>query len=57
MGDPAMGGAQPLRGEPDELAEQLDAFARAGAAHVMLVVDPITQPSIEWLGQVIAALG
>jgi probable F420-dependent oxidoreductase len=56
MGDPTMGGAAPLTGEPDELAEKLVAFAEAGAAHVMLVVDPITQPAIEWLGQVLAAL-
>jgi probable F420-dependent oxidoreductase len=56
MGDPTMGGARPLTGEPEELAEKLVAFAEAGAAHVMLVVDPITQPAIEWLGQVLAAL-
>jgi probable F420-dependent oxidoreductase len=56
MGDPSMARIQPLRGEPQELAEQLAAFAQAGAAHVQLVVDPITQPAIEWLGQVLAAL-
>ena len=56
MGDPSMARIQPLRGEPQELAEQLAAFAAAGAAHVQLVVDPITQPAIEWLGQVLAAL-
>ena len=53
MGDPSMARIQPLVGAPGELAEQLQAFADAGAAHVMLVVDPITQPAIEWLGQVI----
>ncbi|MBI4934058.1 MAG: LLM class flavin-dependent oxidoreductase [Actinobacteria bacterium] len=56
MGDPSMARIQPLRGEPQELAEQLAAFAHAGAAHVQLVVDPITQPAIEWLGQVLQAL-
>jgi alkanesulfonate monooxygenase SsuD/methylene tetrahydromethanopterin reductase-like flavin-dependent oxidoreductase (luciferase family) len=48
--------AQPLTGSPEELAEQLAAFAAAGAAHLQLVVDPITQDSIEWLGQVLAVL-
>jgi hypothetical protein len=31
-------------------------FADAGAAHLQLVVDPITQPAIEWLGDVLAHL-
>lgn len=56
MGDPSMARIQPLRGSPDALAEQLAAFAAAGASHVQLVVDPITRPAIEWLGQVLAAL-
>jgi alkanesulfonate monooxygenase SsuD/methylene tetrahydromethanopterin reductase-like flavin-dependent oxidoreductase (luciferase family) len=43
----------PLRGTPSELAEQLRAFEDAGAAHVQLVVDPITRASIEWLGDVL----
>ncbi len=47
---------QPLHGSPEQLAEQLHAFAAAGAQHVQLVVDPITQESIEWLGQVLAVL-
>jgi alkanesulfonate monooxygenase SsuD/methylene tetrahydromethanopterin reductase-like flavin-dependent oxidoreductase (luciferase family) len=56
MGDPTLANAQPLTGSPEELAEQLAAFAAAGAAHLQLVVDPITQDSIEWLGQVLAVL-
>ena len=45
---------QPLRGSPAELADQLRAFAAAGAAHVQLVVDPITRDSIEALAEVLA---
>ncbi len=48
--------AQPLRGTQQELADQLAAFAAAGADHLQLVVDPITQASIEWLGGVLELL-
>jgi alkanesulfonate monooxygenase SsuD/methylene tetrahydromethanopterin reductase-like flavin-dependent oxidoreductase (luciferase family) len=44
----------PLRGSPSELADQLRAFEDAGAAHVQLVVDPITRASIEWLGDMLS---
>lgn len=56
MGDPTMAQIPPLSGSPEQLAEQLAAFAGAGAAHLQLVVDPITQEAIEWLGQVLAVL-
>lgn len=56
MGDPSMARIQPLRGDPQGLAEQLAAFGTAGASHLMLVVDPITQDAIEWLGQVLDVL-
>ena len=56
MGDPSMARIAPLRGSPQELAEQLAAFGMAGASHLMLVVDPITQDAIEWLGQVLDVL-
>lgn len=56
MGDPTMTKMQPLIGSAEQLAEHLSAFAAAGAAHLQLVVDPITQESIEWLGQVLALL-
>jgi len=46
---------RPLTGTPDELADQLREFEAAGAAHVQLVVDPITRESIEWLGDVLTA--
>lgn len=48
--------AEPLRGTQQELADQLAAFGAAGCAHLQLVVDPITQASIEWLGGVLELL-
>jgi alkanesulfonate monooxygenase SsuD/methylene tetrahydromethanopterin reductase-like flavin-dependent oxidoreductase (luciferase family) len=42
---------EPVRGTPAEVAAQLRAFADAGAAHVQLVVDPITRDSIEWFAE------
>ena len=56
MGDYPIGETQPLRGSPAELADHLRAFAAAGATHVQLVIDPITQASIESLADVLAAL-
>ena len=46
---------RPLTGSPSGLADQLREFEDAGAAHVQLVVDPITRHSIEWLGDVLTA--
>lgn len=45
-----------VRGSAAEIADQLRAFAAAGADHVQLVVDPITRQSIEWFEPVFAAL-
>ncbi len=56
MGEPSMARVRPLQGSPDQLAEHFSSFAAAGAAHLQLVVDPITQESIEWLGEVLAIL-
>ncbi|CAN5478169.1 LLM class F420-dependent oxidoreductase [soil metagenome] len=56
MGDYPAGPTEPLRGTPNELADQLRSFAHAGAAHVQLVVDPITRSSIESLAEVLADL-
>lgn len=56
MGDPSMAGPGPVAGSAAEIAEQLAAFAAVGAAHLQLVVDPITQASIEWLGEVLTLL-
>lgn len=56
MGDYHGRAIEPLRSSPAELAEHLRAFARAGAAHVQLVVDPITRDSVETLAEVLAEL-
>jgi probable F420-dependent oxidoreductase len=45
-----------VQGSPDDIAGHLEAMARAGAKHVQLVVDPITEASIERLGDALAAL-
>jgi alkanesulfonate monooxygenase SsuD/methylene tetrahydromethanopterin reductase-like flavin-dependent oxidoreductase (luciferase family) len=56
MGDyDDFGTVTPLTGSAEELADQLRAFESAGASHVQLVVDPITNDSIEWLGDVLTA--
>jgi alkanesulfonate monooxygenase SsuD/methylene tetrahydromethanopterin reductase-like flavin-dependent oxidoreductase (luciferase family) len=46
----------PLRGTPDELAEALLAYARAGIGHVQLVLDPITEATVEALAPVLERL-
>jgi probable F420-dependent oxidoreductase len=47
---------QPLRGTPDEMADVLRAYAREGIGHVQLVVDPITEASVDALAPVLEAL-
>jgi len=47
---------EPIRGTAQEVSEQLRAFAAAGAAHIQLVVDPITRDSIEWFRDMFAIL-
>ena len=46
----------PLEGSPDEMAEALRAYAREGVGHVQLVIDPITEASIEALAPVLERL-
>ena len=46
----------PLEGSPQAMAEVLRAYARAGIAHVQLVIDPITRGSIEAFAPVLAEL-
>ena len=56
MGEYGTTRVQPVRGTPHEIADQIRAFADAGAAHVQLVVDPITRDSIEWFAAMFAML-
>lgn len=54
MGDDGVDAVDPIRGTAREIADQLQAFADAGADHLQLVVDPITEASIDWLAGVLA---
>lgn len=56
MGDYGWGEVTPVSGSPVEIADRLAAFADVGAHHLQLVVDPITERSIEHLAQVLAIL-
>ena len=44
------------RARPDELAEALLAYAREGIGHVQLVLDPITEATVEALAPVLERL-
>ena len=56
MGGNSKPPVQPVQGSPDDIAAHITAMADAGADHVQLVVDPITQESIERLADTLAAL-
>ena len=56
MGDYGWGTTAPITGSPGEIADALADFAAAGADHVQLVVDPITEHTIESLGEVLTIL-
>ncbi len=47
---------QPFAGSSREIADELRAYARDGIGHVQLVIDPITQESIEGLAPVLEDL-
>jgi len=53
--DPA-GQVPPLEGTPEAIADGLRAYARQGINHVQLVIDPITEASLEALGPVLENL-
>ncbi len=57
MGGRVPEGIQPIQGSPAQMAEALSAFGEAGADHLQLVLDPITEETIASLGPVLAALG
>ncbi len=54
MGDSNPAGAGAITGSVAHVAARLAEFAAVGAAQLQLVVDPINQESIEWLGDVLA---
>ena len=56
MGDYAKGSPPPVEGSAADIAGHLAALAALGATHLQLVLDPITQESIEVLGEVLAEL-
>jgi probable F420-dependent oxidoreductase len=47
---------RPVHGSPADIAGHLEAMADAGASHLQLVVDPITEASIERLAEALDAL-
>lgn len=49
--------APPVSGDADELAEELDAYARAGVSHVQLRIEPNVPRSIEVFARVLERLG
>jgi alkanesulfonate monooxygenase SsuD/methylene tetrahydromethanopterin reductase-like flavin-dependent oxidoreductase (luciferase family) len=52
----AQSSTPPVEGPPEVIAEALRGFAREGIGHVQLVVDPITEASLEALAPVLAHL-
>ena len=56
MGDYAASQIRPLEGAPEEMAEELRAYALAGIGHVQVVIDPIDRPSIEGFAAVLERL-
>jgi alkanesulfonate monooxygenase SsuD/methylene tetrahydromethanopterin reductase-like flavin-dependent oxidoreductase (luciferase family) len=56
MGETSKPPVQPVQGSADDIAGHIAAMAEAGADHVQLVVDPITQESIERLAATLAVL-
>jgi len=48
--------ASPLRGSPEVIANELRAYAREGIGHVQLIVEPMTEASLEALAPVLEHL-
>jgi alkanesulfonate monooxygenase SsuD/methylene tetrahydromethanopterin reductase-like flavin-dependent oxidoreductase (luciferase family) len=56
MGHFSAGSPEPVSGSAAQIAEHLAALAVAGAAHLQLVLDPITIATVEALGDVLVQL-
>ncbi|MFQ5558303.1 MAG: LLM class flavin-dependent oxidoreductase, partial [Acidimicrobiales bacterium] len=52
MGDYGRSEATPMSGPPARIAEELAAFAEAGASHLQLVLDPLNSESIATVAEV-----
>jgi len=52
--DPGIAPVEPVSGSAADIAGHLDALARAGAGHLQLVLDPITEASIEQAAEALA---
>lgn len=48
--------ADPITGDPEEIARTLAGFAEAGLDHIQLVLDPIDAAAVEEMGEVIRLL-
>lgn len=48
--------ADPVRGSPEEIAEEFRAYARAGVRHLQLRIEPNTLEGLEQLGKVLEVL-
>lgn len=57
MGGDVPEGIEPVHGPPERMAESLAAFGAAGADHLQLVLDPITEDTVAALAPVLAILG
>ncbi|NNC39071.1 MAG: LLM class flavin-dependent oxidoreductase [Acidimicrobiia bacterium] len=55
-GDVEQVGKNPLAGSPAEIADVLGRYSELGISHVQMVLDLITEESIEWFGDVLAEL-
>lgn len=56
MGETYNSPVAPVAGSPGGIAEHVHAMAEAGAAHLQLVLDPITERSVEVVGEALALL-
>ncbi len=55
-GDAEHEGRNPLVGSPAEIADVLGQYAELGIAHAQMVLDPITEESLEWFAAVLNQL-
>jgi probable F420-dependent oxidoreductase len=56
MGETSKPPVRPVQGTPSDIAGHIAAMAAAGASHLQLVVDPITESSVERLAETLAVL-